>query len=195
MRPVDLRKDYEKIKDQGRKNRLLLNKTQINFVVRLFANIIYNKYTEDSSQKEILSFSLLEGGKYFGNDLASEIEKLGAPIYNKEVKVTSYKDNHNPGNFELNDNFGNIEGKDILVFDDLIDTGNTLERLTAYLHDEKKVKSVSYYLLLDKMDARKEGFSIPYTSGFIVPDRWVFGYGMDDHGKNRELKDIYIKSG
>ena len=86
-----------------------------------------------------------------------------------------------------------IEGKDVIVIEDIIDTGRTLSYLMEYLK-MKKPNSIKLCTLLDKPDRRTIPVKVDYT-GFKIPDKFVVGYGLDVDEKYRNLPYIgYIES-
>jgi hypoxanthine phosphoribosyltransferase len=83
-----------------------------------------------------------------------------------------------------------IEGKDVLLVEDIIDTGLTVKYLLENLHT-RHPKSIEICALLDKKEARSEQVSVGY-SGFRCPDRFVVGYGLDYAGLYRNLPYIGV---
>ena len=84
----------------------------------------------------------------------------------------------------------NIENLDIVVVEDIIDSGNTLSRLVEYLK-EKGARSVRTCTLLDKPERRPVEFTPDYV-GIEVPDEFVVGYGLDYNEKYRELPYVGV---
>ena len=86
-----------------------------------------------------------------------------------------------------------IQGKDVIVIEDIIDTGRTLSYLIEYLK-MKKPNSVKLCALLDKPDRRVEKVNVDYT-GFQIPDKFVIGYGLDFDERYRNLPYVgYIEA-
>ena len=83
-----------------------------------------------------------------------------------------------------------LEGADVLIVEDIIDSGVTLSYLTALLKT-RKPKSVRIAALLDKPERRIRPVDVAYV-GFQIPDEFVVGYGLDDAEKYRNLKEICI---
>ena len=81
-----------------------------------------------------------------------------------------------------------IQGKDVLVVEDIIDEGYTLESILEEIH-EKDPRSVSIAVLFDKRDRRKVDIDVEYT-GFIVPDEFLVGFGLDYNERYRNLDHL-----
>lgn len=80
----------------------------------------------------------------------------------------------------------NLEGRDVLIVEDIVDTGITLDYLIKHLEVEKKTKSIRVAAFLDKPEARKIEVPINYR-GFAVPNQFIVGYGLDYQEKYRNL--------
>jgi hypoxanthine phosphoribosyltransferase len=81
-----------------------------------------------------------------------------------------------------------IKDKDVLIVEDIVDTGLTLSYIKK-LFEERSPRSVSVCVLLDKKEKREIDVNIDYT-GFVIPDTFVVGYGLDFAGKWRNLPAI-----
>lgn len=86
-----------------------------------------------------------------------------------------------------------IEGKDVLIVEDIIDTGHTLKHLKEYLMT-KNPKSLKIAVLADKIERREVPVDIDYT-GFVIPNKFVIGYGFDYNEIGRNLPYVgYIET-
>jgi hypoxanthine phosphoribosyltransferase len=85
-----------------------------------------------------------------------------------------------------------VKGRDVLVVEDIVDTGKSLAFLADYLQ-KKNPESLRFCCLLDKPSRRQVPVTVHYR-GFTVPDKFVVGYGMDYAEQYRNLPDIYILS-
>lgn len=83
----------------------------------------------------------------------------------------------------------NLEGKDILIVEDIIDTGYSISQLYEYLMTQNP-RSLRIFTLLHKPDAQKHPVDINFL-GFSIPNDFVVGYGLDYNEMGRNLKDIY----
>jgi hypoxanthine phosphoribosyltransferase len=82
-----------------------------------------------------------------------------------------------------------IKGRDVIIVEDIVDTGKTMTELLAQL-EEKQPASIKIATLLDKKEARTHEVDIHYT-GFEIPNKFVVGYGLDYDGLGRNLPEIY----
>lgn len=145
--------------------------------------------TSDYEKMDPVFIVVLKGSLVFSADL---IRAVNLPITVDFIKVSSYKGQiTSSGKVDiLNDFTADIEEKDVLLVEDIVDTGTT----SGYLLEEmmqKNARSVKICALLDKKDARLpgNGFKIDY-SGFDVPDIFLIGYGLDYKEKYRNLPYI-----
>jgi hypoxanthine phosphoribosyltransferase len=132
---------------------------------------------------------ILKGACYFLADLSRAIKRdtfidfMGISSYGRgktssgEVKITKDLDI-------------SLEGADVLIVEDIIDSGVTLSYLTSLLK-QRKPKTVRIATLLDKPERRLRPVDVAYV-GFSIPDEFVVGYGLDFAEKYRNLRDICI---
>ncbi|MEW8973603.1 MAG: hypoxanthine phosphoribosyltransferase [Tissierellaceae bacterium] len=140
--------------------------------------------TEDYRDKDLMLVGILKGAVIFMSELSKNIK---LPIFMDFMAVSSYgKSSISTGEVKIiKDLDFSVEGKDILIVEDIIDTGLTL----AYLKDNLKkrgARSVKIATLLDKPDRRNIEVHVDYL-GFSVPDEFVVGYGLDYAEKYRNF--------
>ena len=140
--------------------------------------------TEDYSGKNLMLVGILKGAVIFMAELAKNIDM---PVLMDFMAVSSYgKSSTSTGVVRIiKDLDCSIEDKDILIVEDIIDTGLTLSYLTDNLK-KRGAKSVKICTLLDKPDRRKADVPVDY-SGFLIPDEFVVGYGLDYAEQYRNL--------
>ncbi|WP_416197262.1 MAG: hypoxanthine phosphoribosyltransferase [Sporanaerobacter sp.] len=145
--------------------------------------------TEDYRGKDLMLVGILKGAAIFMADLARNID---IPLTMDFMAVSSYGNaTQSSGVVRIvKDLDTSIEGKDILIVEDIIDTGLTLGYLTDNL-TKRGARSVRICTLLDKPERRKVNVPVDYR-GFIIPDEFVVGYGIDYAEKYRNLP--YISS-
>ncbi|MFT6674150.1 MAG: hypoxanthine phosphoribosyltransferase [Sulfitobacter sp.] len=130
---------------------------------------------------------LLRGSFVFIADLVRELD---LPIEVDFLEASSYGDGMESSREVriLKDLRGAIEGRDVLVVEDIVDTGHTLHHVTALLksREPRRLKSIA---LLDKPSRREVDLKADWT-GFEIPDEFVVGYGIDFAQRNRNLPYI-----
>ena len=146
--------------------------------------------TADYAGKDLVLIGVLKGSVLFLADLMRSIDlKLSIDF----MAVSSYKDGTvSSGDVEiLKDLTHPIRGKDVIICEDIIDTGLTLFRLTEIL-GTRGANSLKIATLLDKPEPRiKKDLKIDYT-GFQIPNKFVVGYGLDAANRYRNLPFIGI---
>jgi hypoxanthine phosphoribosyltransferase len=134
--------------------------------------------------REIIIITLLDGAIVFTADL---IRNLAIPLRLDCLRVSSYGDSTDPETAPriLSSLKSDVSGKHVLIVDDILDTGNTLQSVSNEVLSQKPA-SVHTCVFLDKPDRRENGFKADW-SGFSIPDEFVVGYGLDYAGKYRQL--------
>jgi len=152
-----------------------------------------NQITEEYKGKEITLICILKGSVFFTVELAKNIK---GDVKLEFIRVSSYGEGtESTGEIKMKlDLKDSIQGKDVIVIEDIIDTGRTLAYLIEYLK-MKKPNSVKLCALLDKPDRRViKDVKVDYT-GFKIPDKFVVGFGLDWDEKYRNLPYIgYIEN-
>lgn len=145
--------------------------------------------TRDYQGKELMLVGVLKGAFMFLGDLAKNIE---IPLTIDFMAVSSYGNSTESSGVVriLKDLEGSIEGKDILLVEDIIDTGLTLNYLVNNLRS-RGATSVKICTLLDKPERRLVNLELAYK-GFDIPDEFVVGYGIDFAEGYRNLSDICV---
>jgi hypoxanthine phosphoribosyltransferase len=136
---------------------------------------------------KLVVVGLLRGSFVFIADLVRELD---LPIEVDFLEASSYGDGMESSREVriLKDLRGAIEGRDVLVVEDIVDTGHTLHHVTALLksREPRRLKSIA---LLDKPSRREVDLKADWT-GFEIPDEFVVGYGIDFAQRNRNLPYI-----
>jgi hypoxanthine phosphoribosyltransferase len=152
---------------------------------------IANEISKDFNKEPILIVCVLKGATYFAVDLSKKIKDNKVEI--DFMKISSYSGTTSTGkvNIKLDVN-ENIEGRNVIIVEDIIDTGISLNYLYDHLI-EKKPKSLKIAVLLDKKERRVKDINVDYT-GFVIEDKFVVGYGLDYDEQYRNLDYIgYIE--
>jgi len=142
---------------------------------------------EFADTDKLVVVGLLRGSFVFIADLVRELD---LPIEVDFLEASSYGDGMESTREVriLKDLRGAIEGRDVLVVEDIVDTGHTLTHVTKLLKSRKpaRLKTIA---LLDKPSRREVDFKASWT-GFEIPDEFVVGYGIDFAQRNRNLPYI-----
>lgn len=143
----------------------------------------------DYAGKSIHLICVLKGGVYFMTELA---KRITVPVSMDFMCVSSYgSETKSSGNLIMKKDLDEpVEGKDVLVVEDIIDSGRTLSNLLELLK-ERKAASLRLCTLLNKPDRRVVDVEIDYN-GFTIPDEFVVGYGLDYDQRYRNLPYIGI---
>jgi hypoxanthine phosphoribosyltransferase len=133
--------------------------------------------------------SVLKGAVFFLTDLARD---LGGEVSFDFLAVSSYgHGTDSTGEVKLiKDLDVSIEGKTVIVVEDILDTGLTLKYLLRFF-EEKKPKHLRVVVLLDKVERRIADVRADYT-GFVIPNEFVVGYGLDYDERYRNLPDVCV---
>lgn len=148
------------------------------------------RITAEYADKDLVLVSVLKGSCLFLSDLMRVIDLRLTIDF---MSVSSYKDGtKSTGDVEILKDLSNpIRGKDVIVVEDIVDTGLTLSRLLEIL-ESRGANSIKLASFLDKPEPRiKTELKIDYC-GFVVPNQFVVGYGLDAAGRYRNLPFIAV---
>ena len=141
---------------------------------------------EDYKGKEVVLIGLLKGSIMFMAELAKNITN---DVQLDFMDVSSYAGTESTGIIKINKDIrDSIEGKDVIIVEDIIDTGRTLTYILEYLK-QKSPSSIKIATLLSKPSRRVVKLDADYT-GFEIEDKFVIGYGLDYDEKYRNLPYI-----
>jgi hypoxanthine phosphoribosyltransferase len=167
------------------KMEVMLTAKEIEARIMELASAISNDYRG----RKVLVIGVLKGAVIFLSDL---VRHLSVPVEIDFMAVSSYgADTNSSGVVRiLKDLEQSIKDKDVLIVEDIIDTGLTLNYLYENLQS-RGPRSLKVVTLLDKPDRRMVDF-IPDYCGFKIPDRFVIGYGLDYDEDYRQLADLRV---
>jgi len=165
-----------------------------NFREYLTENAIQQRITEladvinsELAGKEVVFLGILNGAFLFAADL---FRRINFPARISFIKLASYQGTTSQGLIkELIGWNEDIKNKTIVVIEDIVDTGNTLERIVDELQI-RKAADIRIAALLYKPDAYTKNIPLDYI-GFEIPDNFVVGYGLDYDGFGRNLPAVY----
>jgi len=172
------------IMNSNSKLNILYSRNQIDITVQRLAAEI----TRDFQYGNPLVIGILKGSFLFMADL---VRQLDFSLHIEFVRLSSYGDRmESSGQVKMVQGLDySVENRDILVLEDIVDTGLSVSFLLDYLK-AKNPASVKICALIDKPSGRKVPVDIDYT-GLIAPDKFLVGYGLDWDEKYRNLPDIY----
>ncbi|WP_283682368.1 hypoxanthine phosphoribosyltransferase [Parablautia sp. Marseille-Q6255] len=167
------------------KVRIFLQEQEVNARIAEIAK----KISDDYAGKEVHLICVLKGSVFFMCELA---KRITVPVTMDFMSVTSYgNDTKSSGVVKIVKDLDEpLDGKDVLVVEDIIDSGRTLSYLLNIL-EKRNPKSLRLCTLLDKPERRVTDVAVDYTC-FNIPDEFVVGYGLDYAQKYRNLPFIGI---
>lgn len=162
---------------------IMITESKLNARVSQLAEMI----NKDYGDRELIVIGILKGCFVFMADL---VKRLKPDVRVYFMEISSYQSGTvSSGKITIKKDLDvDIEGKDVLIAEDIIDSGNTLSQLTKILN-ERKPKSVKVCTLLSKPSRRQVEFEADYT-GFEIEDKFIIGYGLDCAEQFRQLPYI-----
>ena len=148
--------------------------------------------SEDFRGEEVVAVGILRGGVYFCTELT---KRLTIPVILDFIEASSYGEGtESSGQVKITkDLIEDIEGRNVIVVEDIIDTGRTLSLLLENLR-ARRPKCLKLCTLLDKPERRVVEVPVDYN-GFQIPNEFVVGYGMDYAQRYRNLPYIGVVEG
>lgn len=164
--------------------RVLFNRDDISNRVKELGIKISNDYKD----KDLVVISLLRGSFIFASDLVRE---LSIPVNVDFITTASYgHEEISTGNVDIvHDLRTDIKGKDVLIVDDIIDSGYTLKKVVEHLN-ARELNSIKICVMLDKPTRRKVDLDPDYV-GFSIPDVFIVGYGLNYGDYYRNIPYIF----
>lgn len=165
--------------------RVMISEEQVTERIKALAEQI----SKDYEGKSVHIICILKGSIFFSCDLA---KRLTVPVTIDFMSVSSYGDETvSSGRVRIvKDLDESIQGKDVLIVEDIIDSGRTLAHLRDLL-GTRAPRSLTICSLLDKPDRRVTDVEVKYV-GFVIPDEFVVGYGLDYMQKYRNLPYVGV---
>ncbi len=165
--------------------KVLLTEEEVNSRIKEVAEQI----SKDYEGKQVHMICVLKGGVYFMCELS---KRMDVPVSLDFMSVSSYGDDTESSGIVriVKDLDQPLEGKDVLIVEDIIDSGRTLSYLIEILK-QRKPNSIRLCTLLDKPERRVVDVNVEYSC-FNIPDKFVVGYGLDYAQKYRNLPYIGV---
>ena len=163
------------------------------------ANDICQAYDFHGSRARLHMLCVLKGGHQFFSDLCNALKKLTLvgvkepPLTFDFIRVKSYHNTESSGDITIETvgiDLPSLKGRNILLVEDIIDTGATMSKLVPYLQSYEPT-SVRVATLLKKRTPKSNGFEADFT-GFSIPDKFVVGYCLDYNEVYRDMEHICI---
>ena len=169
----------------GERIDIMLDEEEVNEKIKELGK----KISHDYAGKEVYMVCILKGASFFACELA---KRITVPVYLDFMSVSSYGNEAKSSGVVkiIKDLDAPLEGRNVIIVEDIIDTGNTLSYLVDTLR-QRNPESIALCTLLDKPDRRVTDISVDYT-GFQIPDEFVVGYGLDYGQKYRNIPYIGI---
>ena len=147
--------------------------------------------SRDYAGKQLICVCVLKGAVIFLADLIRHISPE-VDVRIDFLAISSYgASTKSSGVVQIQKDLStDIYGKNVLIIEDIVDTGLSLKYIKSLLL-ERKPESLAICVLLDKPDCRKEAVKVEYT-GFTIPDEFVIGYGLDYAGMFRHLPAVFV---
>lgn len=173
---------------QSGKIKTLISAEEIQIRVKEIADKINEKYKYNN---ELTLICVLSGSVMFFTDL---VKHLDIPTKLEFIKVSSYENSASTGIIkEVLFNLPDLRGKDIVVVEDIVDTGITAKYLTDRINNDFHPRSLCFVSLFDKKCTRKIDIT-PDIYGFDIDNKFIVGYGLDFDGYYRNLPYVgYIE--
>lgn len=171
------------VKVQDKQFKIYLSEEQIQKRIKEMAEAINKAY----AGKRPLFIAILNGSFMFAADLFKHINIEAEICF---IKLASYKGMKSTGKVVTSIGLEeDVYGKDIIIVEDIVDTGKTLHRfLPKLMHQQPKTLKIA--TLLHKAEATEYPVTLDFV-GFNIPNKFVVGYGLDYDGIGRNLKEIY----
>jgi len=157
--------------------------------IALRIDVLGEAISKEYANQELVVICVLKGAFIFCADL---IKKINLPVKLEFITLASYGEGtQSSGNVKLEmDVTGSVEGRNILIVEDIVDSGLTIKTLVGLL-EQRNPKSIKLASLLFKPSKVKHPVTIDYL-GFEIEDKFVIGYGLDYAGRYRELPYIGV---
>ena len=165
--------------------RMMLPEEELDKRIRELGAQISEDYAGDS----VFLVCILKGAAFFATELA---KRITVPVTIDFMSTSSYGSGTvSTGEVKiLKDLDLGVEGRNVIIVEDIIDSGHTLNFLTEFFKD-RKAKSIKLCAMLDKPERREVDVKVDYT-GFTIPDAFVVGFGLDYDQKYRNLPYIGV---
>ncbi len=171
-----------------KKKTILFNKSTIKHRVKTLANLIIQDHNRENNSKPPVLICVLNGAFMFYTDV---VKHLRHPCEVDFIRVKSYSGKDNSKGVTLTKDIEiDITDRNVYIIEDMLDSGNTLRFLTTHL----KTKNPKHIKTVVLLKTKSSNFPVD-IHGFTINDSmWVYGYGLDNNGLDRELPALYVQN-
>lgn len=156
--------------------------------IRQMVHDIATRINHDLNGEEVTALVILKGAMIFASDL---VRSLNMPVTIEFCRASSYGHGiMSTGSLEIDGLFTDVADKNVLIIEDIVDTGTTIRELIKHISGLQP-KSITIASLLSKPTIHSETLTIDYVGREIAPG-FVVGYGMDYAGQGRQLDAIWV---
>jgi len=156
--------------------------------------VIAATISQDYRKERPVMVCVLKGANPFFQNLLEALQEFKHGYTMEFLRASSYEGNASTGNVKVDSfNYENLEGKHVILVEDIVDTGTTLSHVLPLLKEKSNPKSLEVCTLLEKRLAKAPRVTAKYK-GFSIPDHFIVGYGLDYNELYRDVKDIWVIS-
>lgn len=178
----------EKIHLHDKTFRLFIQNEEIEKAIDVVAEQLNKDYADSTDSNPAIMLCTLNGAVIFAAEL---LKRVTFPLVLKACKLSSYAGTHSTGEIKTEVPIpSKVEGRRVIIVEDIVDTGNTIVALMEQLKAHK-VKDARVCTLLLKKDVYDKDVKLDYVA-MEIPNRFIVGFGLDYDELGRNIKDIYV---
>ncbi len=167
---------------------VVMTKEEIEAAAERIAKELDEKFKDD--EKLPVFIVVMRGALYFMAELR---KRMRIPSYDAYVQIRSYNRTQSTGNIQyLHEPEVDLDGRSVVVVEDVVDTGYSMEFLKKHLNEIAKPKNVYICALLDKKCARKVPVDVDFVGKTLTEDKFVVGFGLDYNGLGRNSDYVWV---
>mmetsp|Transcript_158 Transcript_158/g.259 ORF Transcript_158/g.259 Transcript_158/m.259 type:complete len:216 (+) Transcript_158:53-700(+) len=176
---------------EGHFESLMLSRQEILACVKTLAEKIHRDY---AGERPVI-VCVLKGANNFYQHLLEALQELKQGYTTEFLRASSYEGTSSTGTVKVGGglSYDALENKHVILVEDIVDTGTTLSHLMPAILEKVKVKSMEVCSLLEKRLDQPPKVAAKYI-GFLIPNHFIIGYGLDHNELYRDLRDIWIIS-
>ena len=177
-----------KVKLHDKTFKLFIPNEQIEKAIDAVAERLNQDYAQATDEDPVILLCTLNGAVIFAAEL---LKRVHFPLELKACKLSSYEGTQSTGVVKTEVPLpAHLEGKRVIIVEDIVDTGNTIVAMSQLLK-EQKVKDARVCTMLLKKEVYKKDVKLDYVA-MEIPNRFIVGFGLDYDELGRNIKDIYV---